>query len=109
MAKFEIFNGSNSEYYFRLKASNGEIILSSEGYTQKHNCENGIESVKGNSPYDSRYSRLTASNGQPYFTLNSTNRQVIGTSEMYSSNQMRDKGIESVKNNAPTAIIDDLT
>ena len=44
--KFEIFLAKNNEFYFRLKAGNGEIILGSEGYTTKANCTNGIESVK---------------------------------------------------------------
>ncbi len=109
--KFEIFKSvANSNYYFRLKAGNGEIILGSEGYTTKANCKGGISSVKANSPTDSNYDRLQANNGQYYFNLKSAhNGQVIGTSEMYISNQGRDNGIESVKRNAPTADVVDLT
>ncbi|RLM25771.1 hypothetical protein BIY29_06820 [Brenneria alni] len=107
--KFEIYQGKDSQFYFRLKAGNGEPILASEGYTTKANCKNGIESVKKNAPDDSRYERLTAKDGSPYFTLTSTNHQVIGRSETYSSADARDKGIASVKKNAPDAIIDDLT
>ena len=46
--KFEIYNDKSGEFRFRLKAKNGEIILSSEGYTAKASCVNGIESVKKN-------------------------------------------------------------
>ena len=46
--KFEIYLDKAGEYRFRLKAKNGEIILSSEGYTQKAGCKNGIESVRRN-------------------------------------------------------------
>ena len=101
-SKFEIFKSvANSNFYFRLKASNGEIILGSEGYTTKANS---------NSPTDSNYDRLPANNGQYYFNLKSAhNGQVIGTSEMYVSTQGRDNGIESVKRNAPTADVVDLT
>ena len=110
-AKFEIFkSNANQNYYFRLKAANGEIILGSEGYTTKANCKNGISSVKTNSPTDSNYDRLPANNGQYYFNLKSAhNGQVIGTSEMYVSTEGRDNGIESVKRNAPTADVVDLT
>ncbi len=38
----------SGEYRFRLKARNGEIILASEGYSQKAGCKNGIESVRKN-------------------------------------------------------------
>jgi len=109
--KFEIFKSrANQNYYFRLKAPNGEIILGSEGYTTKANCNNGISSVKTNAPSDSNYDRLTANNGQYYFNLRSAhNGQVIGTSEMYVSTQGRDNGVESVKRNAPIANVVDLT
>lgn len=46
--KFEIYLDKKGEYRFRLKASNGEIILASEGYKAKKSCENGIESVRKN-------------------------------------------------------------
>ncbi len=46
--KFEVYLDKKKQYRFRLKATNGEIILSSEGYTQKSSCMNGIESVRKN-------------------------------------------------------------
>jgi len=48
--KFEIFLDKAGEFRFRLKATNGEIILASEGYTAKQGCKNGIESVQKNAP-----------------------------------------------------------
>ena len=50
--KFEIFTGKNKKHYFRLKATNGETILSSQGYKSKASCLNGIESVRKNSNRD---------------------------------------------------------
>lgn len=50
MPKFEIFKGTNGNYYFRLKASNGEIIAHSEGYSTKQGAQDGIASVKKNAP-----------------------------------------------------------
>ncbi|MBE6116420.1 MAG: DUF1508 domain-containing protein [Erysipelotrichaceae bacterium] len=46
--KFEMYVDKSGEYRFRLKARNGEIILASEGYSQKAGCKNGIESVRKN-------------------------------------------------------------
>lgn len=40
----------NGEYQFNLKAGNGQVILSSEGYEGESGRENGIESVKKNAP-----------------------------------------------------------
>ncbi len=46
--KFEVFKDKASQFRFRLKASNGEIIATSEAYTTKAACMNGIESVRKN-------------------------------------------------------------
>lgn len=48
--KFEMFTDKRGEYRFNLKARNGEIIGSSEGYKAKAGCRNGIESVVKNAP-----------------------------------------------------------
>jgi len=48
--KFEMYTDKAGEYRFRLKAKNGEIIATSEGYKAKASCLNGIESVKKNAP-----------------------------------------------------------
>ena len=46
--KFELYEDNSGEYRFRLKARNGEIIATSEGYKTKTSCENGIASVRKN-------------------------------------------------------------
>ncbi len=48
--KFEIYMDKAGEYRFRLKATNGEIIGTSEGYQSKKSCTNGIASVAKNAP-----------------------------------------------------------
>jgi len=103
MGKFVITKRTNGDFQFNLKAGNGQIILTSQGYSSKSGCENGIESVKNNASDDARYDRKTSSNDKPYFNLIAANGQIIGSSEMYESTASRENGIESVKNNAPTA------
>lgn len=106
--KYEVKQAKNEQYMFNLKAGNGEIILTSELYTTKAACMNGVASVQANSPLDERYERLDAKNGQPYFVLKAANHQVIGVSEMYSTKSARDNGIASVKANGPTDNIVEL-
>ena len=48
--KFEVYNDKKGEFRFRLKATNGEIIATSEGYKTKASCMNGIASVQKNAP-----------------------------------------------------------
>lgn len=107
--KFEIFLGKNNEFYFRLKAGNGQIILGSEGYTTKANCQNGIASVIKHATDDKRYERKVTGSEKFMFNLKSSNGQIIGTSQLYGTEQARETGINSVKNNAGTAEIVDLT
>ncbi len=109
MGKFIIKKRSNDEFQFNLKAGNGEIILTSEGYTTKASCQNGIASVRINAIEDSRYERKISTNNKPYFNLKASNGQIIGTSELYESIAGRDQGIVSVKKNAPSARVEDLT
>ena len=46
--KFELYRDKAGEFRFRLKAKNGEIVATSEGYKAKASCVKGIESVKRN-------------------------------------------------------------
>ncbi|WP_130736014.1 YegP family protein [Flavobacterium sp. J27] len=109
MGKFVISKRNNGEFQFNLKATNGQVILTSEGYATKVNCQKGIDSVKTNALIDERFEKKTATSGKPYFSLKASNGQIIGSSEMYESTAARDNGIESVKKNAPEASVEDLT
>lgn len=108
MGKFEIYTDKRGEFRFRLKSSNGQTILTGEGYKAKAGCTNGIESVRKNSSDDGRFERLVSKGGSPYFNLKASNGQIIGNSEMYSSTSGMENGIASVKKNAPDAKVDDL-
>ena len=48
--KFEVYTDKAGEFRFRLKARNGEIIATGEGYKAKKSCLNGIDSIKRNAP-----------------------------------------------------------
>jgi uncharacterized protein len=107
MGKFVISKRKNGEFQFNLKASNGQVILTSEGYASKTSCLNGVESVRKNSQDDSKFDRNTSKNGKHFFNLRSPNGQVIGSSEMYERGSSRNNGIASVRRNAPGAPVDD--
>ena len=108
MGKFEIYKDKRGEFRFRLKARNGQVIISSEGYGAKSGCKKGVNSVRNNSSIDSRYERLTSKGGSPYFNLKAVNGQVIGKSELYSFVASMENGIAFVKINASDAILDEI-
>lgn len=107
MGKFVISTRNNGDFQFNLKAGNGEIILTSQGYSSKASCNSGIESVRKNAHDDNRYERKTSTNDKHYFVLKAGNGEIIGNSQMYESASGRDNGIESVKKNAPDATVEE--
>jgi uncharacterized protein YegP (UPF0339 family) len=107
-AIFELKQTKGGKFAFNLKATNGQVILTSQQYKQKTSAQNGIESVRKSAADDANFERSTSSSSQPYFVLKAANGQIIGTSEMYSSDSAMENGIRSVKKNAPSALIDDI-
>jgi uncharacterized protein YegP (UPF0339 family) len=101
--RFRITKGEGDEYTFNLTAANGEKILSSERYASHSGAVRGVAAVKENAAIDARYERRDARDGTVYFVLKAGNGEIVGTSEMYSGSSARERGIESVKVNAPAA------
>lgn len=104
-----IHNENKEPYHWVLKAPNHEIVLTSETYTTKQGAINGIESVQEHCQNLSNYEKEDAKDGSPYFNLKAKNHKIIGTSEMYSSNQSREKGINAVIKYGVSLIINDKT
>ena len=105
--KFVISKTSNGKFHFVLKAGNGETILVSQMYAMLDDAKAGVESVRANSADETRFQKLKSKKDEPYFTLTASNGQIVGQSEMYSSERARDNGIDSVRRNAPAATVDD--
>ena len=103
--KFEIYKDQAGKHRFRLKASNGQIILASQGYSAKTGCKNGVASVKKNGNLAKQFERCTARNGKFYFLLKAKNGQVICKSEMYNTERAMENGIASVRKNASGATV----
>lgn len=101
--KFECYKDKAGEFRFRLKASNGQTILASEGYTSKAACTNGIQSVQKNCLDAACFDRKTTASGKFRFNLKAKNGQVIGTSENYDTEGARDNGIDAIGRAAPGA------
>jgi len=119
MGKF-VVKETKTGIKFDLKASNGEVIATSEVYTTKAACLNGIESVKKNAAVaeiedqtvaeveakkNPKFEMYTDKAGETRFRLTATNGQTIAVSEGYKAKASAINGIESVKKNAPDAEI----
>lgn len=96
-AKFSVFTGKDGDSYFNLRAGNGEIVLQSEGYENKAGALGGIDSVWTNGVEDAQYEVFETDYGQAYFHLKASNGEVIGRSEIYSTLDGAERGLESVR------------
>jgi uncharacterized protein YegP (UPF0339 family) len=104
---------------FNLKASNGEIILSSQVYKSETSCKNGIASVIKNAPLAAievqtaedyktekcpKFEIYEDKAGETRFRLKARNGQIIGVSEGYKAMKSCQNGIASVIKNAQEAV-----
>jgi len=109
MAKFEVYqSGKKNEFRFRLKADNGQTILSSEGYSSRAACLNGIESVKKNAKDPKRITKSQTPGKMFRFAVTAANQEIIGISQNYKSESGRNNGVDSVARNAAKAEIKDV-
>ncbi len=107
--KFEIYKDKKSEFRFRLKSSNGQTVLTSEGYKSKASAQNGVRSVQENAGNADRFEKSTTPSGAFRFSMTAKNRQVIGQSQNYKSAASRDSGIEAIARAATGAKVEDQT
>ena len=105
--KFEIKTGRTGKFRFNLKASNGQVILTSEAYESRSAANKGIQSVKKNAANDKRFERKTGKDGSAFFVMKAANGEPIGRSETYRTTRSMESGIASVGKNAPDAPVVD--
>ena len=106
--KFVITKGRDGKFYFNLKAGNGEVILTSQGYADKRGCENGIESVRKNGVDKARFETKDSSYGKSYFVLKAGNGEVVATGQAYTSMAGAKAGVAAVQRAAEGASVVEL-
>ena len=115
-----VIRKTNTGIKFDLKASNGEVIATSEVYSSPESCKKGLASVQKNAPVAAvenqtlegyavekhpKFEIYTDKAGEFRFRLKATNGQIIAVSERYKAIASCLNGIESVKKNAVDAKI----
>jgi uncharacterized protein YegP (UPF0339 family) len=128
---FEILCDADDRFRFHLKAANGQIIAVSQSYGTKEAAIKGIASIKKNAPIAKIADFTTVGGALPElrheggivqdpvfeiqistgdrfrFHLKAANGQIIAVSQSYLTRQSAEKGIASVKKNAPMAKVVD--
>ncbi|MGJ8634372.1 MAG: YegP family protein [Luteolibacter sp.] len=105
---YELKQSTSGKFMFNLKAGNQQVILTSQLYSSKASALAGIASVQKHGTDDKYFELKESTSNQPYFNLKASNAQVIGKSQMYSSDAAAKGGIESVKKNAPSTEIKEI-
>ena len=121
MGKF-VVRAVPSGIKFDLKATNGEVIATSEVYKSKNSCLNGMKSVAKNAPVANiedqtvegwqkaqcpKFEMYVDKAGEFRFRLPARNGQIIAVSEGYTTKAACENGIASVQKNAPEAEIEE--
>lgn len=122
MGKF-VIKGAKNGVKFDLKATNGEVILSSEVYNSLRSCKAGIASVAKNAPIAAledqtaegfarekcpKFELYTDKAGEFRLRLKAKNGQIIGVGEGYKKKASCLNGIESIRKNAVDAKLEDI-
>ena len=104
---------------FDLKATNGIVIGTSEVFTSKSACKNSIESVKKNAPIapiedqtvedyeqqkNPKFVLYTDKRGETRYKLNGEN--ILASGEGYKTKAAALNGIDSVKRNADSEVVE---
>jgi uncharacterized protein YegP (UPF0339 family) len=84
-ASFNVFKGVDGQYYFNLRARNGEIVLQSEGYTSKDAATDGIAAVRANGTHTSNFTVFAAADGRYAIRLQAGNNEIVAQGELYST------------------------
>ena len=120
MGKF-VIKTTKSGVKFDLKATNGQVIATSEVYKSLASCKNGIASVQKNAPKaaiedqtvegyktekNPKFELYTDKAGEFRFRLKASNGQIIAIGEGYTTKPHCEKGIASVQKNAVDAAIE---
>ena len=119
MGKFEI-KEAKTGVKFNLKATNGQVIASSQIYKSLRSCKKGIASVMKNAVdagledqtveefekvKNPKFEVYQDKKGEFRFRLKATNGQIIAVSESYKTMKSCLNGVASVRKNAPDAEI----
>ena len=115
-----IIRNTASGIKFDLKATNGQVIATSQVYKSEKSCNEGVQSVKKNSLIANiedltleghveekcpKFEIYADKAGDLRFRLKAKNGQIIAVSEAYKSMAACRNGIESVQRNASEAEI----
>jgi uncharacterized protein YegP (UPF0339 family) len=106
---YEVSQAQNGDWYFNLKATNGQTIGTSELYASKSNAERGASTVRAlvklantqlaktqAAPRVEQFEIFKGEDGKTYFRLRAANGEIMLGSQGYTTKQSAKKGIESV-------------
>jgi uncharacterized protein len=117
--QFDVKQAQNGDWYFNLKAANGETIGSSELYSSKSNAERGGRTVRAlvrlsrdatqAAPRRESFELFKGEDGKPRFHLRAANGEIMLSSQAYTTNASAKNGIASVLTNGTDAASYELT
>src|SRR5262245_31190392 len=84
-ARVTVTQGDTGQFHFNVYAKNGQVVLSSESYTDEANAWNGALSVQENGVNSYQYEVKQSASGTFFFNLKAANGEIVGTSQQYTT------------------------
>ncbi|SMP27728.1 YegP family protein [Chryseobacterium profundimaris] len=109
MGKYIIRKSFDGKYWWVLTSPNGENLLTSETYTSKESCLDGVQISRESLKASNFKMLMTPRKFEPYFTQIADNYKILAKSEIYSTAYERDAATDTVKHHAADAVIEDLS
>jgi uncharacterized protein YegP (UPF0339 family) len=104
-ARLEVTAGETGKFHFNFFAKNGQIVASSESYDSEAAAFNGAFAVQAEGARDAAYTVKENASGGFYFTVSSTNGQVVGISQQYTTRQSATDGAAALKAVLPSIAV----
>jgi uncharacterized protein len=104
-AAFITYRNRKGRYFFVLRSSNDEILLSSYTYLYRIACMQAIGKVRQASIHKQNYQEGTATNGEYFFVLREADGELLATSEFFATTAWMQFAKEAVKKEAARALL----
>ena len=108
-AIFELKSNNDKQFYFHFLDGKGDLLLISGDYPKKADAKKVIEDVKVGSLMSDQIAAGKVPAGDTFFVIKDKDGQILAKSILFNSRMVFDNALHTVKDNACSAEINDLT
>lgn len=108
-AVFELKSNSDAQFFFHFLDSKGELLLMSGEYSSKEDAKQAIQAVRVGSLMSNQIAAGKVPQGDTFFVIRDAHGDILAKSILFGNRMVFDNALHTVKDNACSADINDLT